>query len=113
MKTEKLYKTAVVDAANLEEGETPFCLDYFVVESDVQLSASGFDALFYGVSVVKRTMDGQHMEHACQTDMFVSESDCKAFLDLLARNTVTPATLEDVVKDWRGSLVQYSLSLGA
>ncbi len=114
MKLETLYRTITVDGVDVTGEDAPFCLDYYIVESDLHLLEGVIGALFYGVRVEKRAVDSQTVwETAQQEDLFVSEADVKAFVDLLARNTVTPTTLEDIVEDWRGSLQSMPLSLGA
>lgn len=112
MNQEIWSKTVVVDAS-LADGEAPFCLEYCMIESDIKLAEGAIGALFYGVRIIKRDMQGVALECAEQADLFVSESACRGFLDLLIYGMVTPVSLEDVTEDWRGSLEPIPLSMGA
>ncbi len=114
MKLETLYRTITIDVTDITGESTPFCLDYYIVESDLHLSEGAIGALFYGVRIEKRAVGGQSvLDAAQQDDLFVSETDVKAFIDFLVHNTVTPLTFEDIIEDWRGSIRNMPLSLGA
>lgn len=112
MNQEIWSKTVIVDASLIGE-EAPFYLEYAMIESDVALTAGAIGALFYGVRIVKRDMQGQVLERAQQAELCVSEAACRGFLDLLIHGLVTPVSLEDVTEDWRGNLEQIPLSMGA
>lgn len=113
MSQEIWSKTVVVDTSMLDGEDASFCLEYCMTESDITLSEGAIGALFYGVQIVKRDMEGNELESARQADLFASEPACRGFLDLLVHGMVTPVTLEDVAEDLRGSLEGMPLQIGA
>lgn len=73
---------------------TDFELEYFLVEHDNSPEAN----LRYGVEIQK-SVDGKVQEVACEYDVFSTKNRGEQFIQVLAENTVTPATLHDVIED--------------
>ena len=81
-----------------EEGAdgSEYSFDYFVLVDQMEVSG-GFACESYGVKVAPA---GQAGGGAQVPNITTSVSRIDALMELLTRNFVTPATLNDVVADW-------------
>lgn len=86
---------------NQNQNHGDFYLDYYLLEELIS-GEDGIGLMTYGVEVVKRTSypDKSEVLEKCEIkDIFFSKDDVIAFMQMLSRNCVTPATLLDVVED--------------
>lgn len=62
------------------------------------IEVDGFHCESYGVMITDRATGREHRRR----HVTVSAMDAVSLLDLLERNQVSPATLDDVLEDWLG-----------
>ncbi|MBR5156684.1 MAG: hypothetical protein IKW59_02840 [Clostridia bacterium] len=103
MANRKLYKTVSVnsksDAANYD-----FDLEYYILEKEIKLD--GICVNTYGVEICKSLKDSDgvvHKEYRKVFDVFCTEKETKEILEKLARNTVTPISLLEVLENLIGT----------
>ena len=79
-----------------------FTLEYYILESDVNIPEEKMTTQVYGVEITKIfcNEDGKFKkETSTINDVCCSENKIKLIIDLLARNTVTPIALYDLIED--------------
>lgn len=86
-----------------------FYLDYYILEEEMQISES-ISIMTYGVEITKRS--GELVESKTVHAIMLDKHAIVNFVALLADNTVTPATLNDVVMDYveSGTWISSSIS---
>ncbi|MBR7164632.1 MAG: hypothetical protein IKD21_06670 [Clostridia bacterium] len=97
----KLVKT--VNVATDESGEETFFLDYYILEKEVQVE--GISISRFGLEIYKRAQrkDGTpYAEYRKVFDVFQTEAEANEVLHLLARNTVTPVSMKEILEDLLG-----------
>lgn len=98
----KLVKT--VNVATDETGEETFFLDYYILEKEVQVE--GLCISRFGLEIYKRARrtDGTpYAEYRKVFDVFQTEAEASEVLHLLARNTVTPISMKEILEDLLGN----------
>lgn len=99
----KLYRTVHVNSES-ETGIANFNLEYYLLEKEIALD--GFSVNTYGVEIVK-TSKGEdnsvRREYRKVFDIFCTQKEAENVLDKLARNTVTPVCLLDVLENMIGT----------
>lgn len=76
-----------------------FVLEYYLVETEVLIGSSNISSASFGALVLKTYNNGFSEEEAA-FDICLSEKEAIGFIHKIAENTVTPATLSDVVYDY-------------
>lgn len=71
-------------------------LDYYILEDQAALSDS-ISIVTYGVAI--RMRQGSRVEHIIIPSLFTYRGGAVKFIECLARNSVTPTTLMDIVED--------------
>ncbi len=97
----KLVKT--VNVAAEETDEKAFFLDYYILEKEVQVE--GICISRFGLEIYKRAQrkDGTpYAEYRKVFDLFQTEAEAEEMLLLMARNTVTPISMKDILEDLLG-----------
>lgn len=97
----KLVKTVLV--AREEFGEESFYLDYYILEKEVTVEEKRVSR--FGLEIYKRAkkQDGSaYAEYRKVFDVFQTEEEAQEVLYLLARNTVTPISMKDILEDLLG-----------
>ncbi len=95
----KLIKTT--DVAT-ETGDV-FSLDYYILKKEVHIE--GQHACRFGLEIYKRARrkDGTpYAEYRKIFDVFQTEEEATAVLTLMARNTVTPISMKEILEDMLG-----------
>lgn len=102
MSMRKLFKTVHVNSES-EIGNSEFDLEYYILEKEIKLD--GFCVCTYGVEISK-CMRGEdnvlHKEYRKVFDVFCTRKEAEEILEKLARNTVTPISLLDVLENLIG-----------
>jgi len=80
---------------------TSFQLEYYVTESRLSVEPDIGDTTVYGIEIVK-TSDSKICENIVFNNVFCSRESAEGFADLIARNTVTPVSLEYIIQDTLG-----------
>ncbi|MBE7034970.1 MAG: hypothetical protein E7402_02455 [Ruminococcaceae bacterium] len=91
-----------VNVQQTDNGER-FALDYYVLAKEVGIE--GQRALRYGVEIYKRGTRPDGTPYAAYRkifDVFSTEQEAREVLSLMARNTVTPITMQDILEDMLG-----------
>ncbi|MBQ4516622.1 MAG: hypothetical protein II978_07520 [Clostridia bacterium] len=103
MANRKLYKTVSVNSEdNLASYD--FDLEYYILEKEIQLD--GICVNTYGVEICKCRKDADevvHKEYRKVFDVFCTKKEAEEILEKLARNTVTPISLLDVLENLIGT----------
>lgn len=103
MNTRKLIRTVTVSAS--EENETKeFCLEYYVIARETFLEGGAWET--YGIEVLKRSkteFGSLRVEYRKVFDIFCTEAEATDAAHLLARNTVTPISVRDIVEQLIGT----------
>lgn len=97
----KLVKTVRVTTD--ETGEETFFLDYYILEKEVQVE--GLCISRFGLEIYKRAhrKDGTpYAEYRKIFDLFGTESEANEVLHLMARNSVTPISMKEILEDLLG-----------
>ncbi|MBQ2695988.1 MAG: hypothetical protein IJF61_01650 [Clostridia bacterium] len=97
----KLVKT--VQVATDDFGEETFFLDYYILEKEV--TVEGQCVSRFGLEIYKRAkkQDGSaYAEYRKVFDVFQTEAEAQEVLHLLARNTVTPISMKEILEDLLG-----------
>ncbi len=97
----KLIKT--IDVAT-EEAKQTFHLDYYLLEKEVHVE--GITVSRFGLEIYKRARrkDGTpYAEYRKIFDIFETEAEATEVLNLMARNTVTPISMKDILEDLLGN----------
>ena len=97
----KLVKT--VNVATDETGKETFFLDYYILEKEVQVE--GICIRRFGLEIYKRAHrpDGKpYAEYRKVFDLFGTEAEANEVLHLMARNTVTPISMKEILEDLLG-----------
>ncbi len=96
-----LIKTVNVDSV---EGEYEgFSLDYYLLEKEVCIESKCINR--FGVEIYKRARraDGTaYAEYRKIFDLFQTAEEAMEVLELMARNTVTPISMKDILEDLLG-----------
>lgn len=83
----------------LPEGE--FMLEYYLIKHSVLDVSPRLHLFTYGVEIVKRSCgDSEVIETKLISDVCCSVMKMNDMISLLARNTVTPMCLHDVIEDF-------------
>ena len=99
----KLYKTVNV-ASECDGEEMKFWLDYYVLEKEVEIE--GFSVNTYGIEICKRAKrenGSSYFEYRKIFDIFCTEEETTSVIDKLARNSVTPICMQEVLEDLIGT----------
>lgn len=99
----KLYKTVNV-ASECDGEERKFFLDYYILEKEVQIE--GFSVNTYGIEICKRAKrenNTSYFEYRKIFDIFCTEEETASVIDKLARNSVTPICMQEVLEDLIGT----------
>ena len=103
MNTRKLIRTVTVAAS--EENETrTFHLEYYVIARETSLEGGAFET--YGIEVLKREkteFGSLRVEYRKVFDVFCTEREAREAAQLLARNTVTPVSVRDILEQLIGT----------
>ena len=103
MAMRKLYKTVNV-ASECEGEERKFMLDYYILEKEVEIE--GFSVNTYGIEICKRGKKengASYFEYRKIFDIFCTEEETEDVIDKLARNSVTPICMQEVLEDLIGT----------
>ena len=103
MAKRKLYQKVQVSSEGVG-GKTNFDLEYYVLEKEVTIDGMCINT--YGVEISKlfKGDDGVvYKEYRKVFDIFCTEREAEAVLKKLARNTVTPISLLDVLENLIGT----------
>lgn len=96
-----LFKTVNVDGV---EGEYEgFSLDYYLLEKEVCIESKCINR--FGVEIYKRAKrpDGTaYAEYRKIFDVFHTAEEAMEVLEVMARNTVTPISMKDILEDLLG-----------
>ncbi len=88
-----------------EDNETKsFVLEYYTLERET--NCDGFSANTYGIEVLKRsnpTPKTLKVEYRKVFDIFCSEAEAIEAVKVLARNTVTPISVCDIIEQFIGT----------
>lgn len=79
-----------------------FYLDYYILESEINVPNASFSALIYGVEIEKKYEENEYekiIEQAVVNDIYTSKKGTERLIDKLADNLVMPSTLEFVLSD--------------
>ena len=100
-KMRHLFKTVNVEGI---PGECePFSLDYYLLEKEVCIESKCMNR--FGVEIYKRArrIDGTaYAEYRKIFDVFQTAEEAIQVLELMARNTVTPISMKDILEDLLG-----------
>ncbi|MBE7042408.1 MAG: hypothetical protein E7399_02820 [Ruminococcaceae bacterium] len=92
----KLCETVKVD---LPQGDC--CLEYYLIKNSVLNLPPRIHLFTYGVEIIKRSCDnGEVLETKMISDVCCSVIRMNNMISVLARNTVTPMSLHDVIEDF-------------
>ena len=76
-------------------------LEYYVIKHPILDISPRLNLFTYGVEVVKRSCDdGEVLETKMISDVCCSVMKMNDMISVLARNTVTPVGLHDVIEDF-------------
>ncbi len=92
-----LYKKELIEATAENSAMT---LKYFLLESEIEIDSATLRC--YGVEIKKTALEGtKELSEVKQIkNTFFDKSEALCFLDMLARNTVTPMSLSSVLEDY-------------
>lgn len=79
-----------------------FYLDYYILESEINVPNTSFSALIYGVEIEKKYEENgceKILEQAVVNDIYASKKGTQKLIDKLADNLVMPSTLEFILND--------------
>ncbi len=97
----QLFKTVTVTTG--EDETKNFFLDYYVLEKKIKIENQYVNR--FGIEVYKRARrdDGTpYVEYRKIFDVFGTEAEALEVLDLMARNTVTPISMLEILEDLLG-----------
>ena len=97
----QLFKTITVTAG--EEATKNFFLDYYILEKKMKIENQ--EVTRFGIEIYKRARrsDGTpYVEYRKIFDVFGTAAEAMEMLDLMARNTVTPISMLEVLEDLLG-----------
>jgi len=80
-----------------------FSLDYYVLQKEVIIESHAFER--FGIEICKRARrsDGTpYIEYRKIFDLFHSEAEAIEVLKQMARNSVTPISMKDILEDMLG-----------
>lgn len=103
MASRKLYRTVNVKSLS-EAGNREFDLEYYMLEKEIKLD--GICVHTYGVEICKVCVDDDkvaHKEYRKVYDVFCTQGEAIEVIEKLARNTVTPISLLDVLENLIGT----------
>ncbi len=103
MPKRKLYQKVHVDSTG-ENGNSQFDLEYYILEKEIMIDGMCINT--YGVEISKlfKAEDGVvYKEYRKIFDIFCTEREAEKVLEKLARNTVTPISLLDVLENLIGT----------
>ena len=103
MAMRKLYKTVNV-SSECDGEKIKFWLDYYILEKEVQIE--GYSVNTYGIEICKRSKrenNSSYFEYRKIFDIFCSEAETVSVIDKLARNSVTPICMQEVLEDLIGT----------
>ena len=87
-----------------EEETRSFVLEYCVLEKEVYIEGSSEKT--YGIEVLKKEQTDFgtiRIEYRKIFDIFCTEKEAVAVIDILANNTVTPTSLYDIIEQFIGT----------
>lgn len=96
-----LYRT--VKVTGVGETEKSFVLDYYVLAKEVEVEEQ--KAVRYGIEIYKkghRPCGTAYIEYRKIFDVFATEGEAMAVLDVMANNTVTPISMKEILEDLLG-----------
>ena len=99
----QLYTT--VNVAAKDEEKSGFSLDYYVLSKEVTVENQRVHR--FGIEIYKRGRrpnGNTYIEYRKIFDVFASEAEAIEMLDILARNTVTPISMKDILEDMLGNV---------
>ncbi len=103
MANRKLYKTVHVDRKS-DAANYDFDLEYYILEKEIKLDSICVNT--YGVEICKSKQDADGVtqkEYRKVFDVFCTQKETEEVLEKLARNTVTPINLLDVLENLIGT----------
>ena len=103
MASRRLYKTVNVES-ECEGSKRVFTLDYYILEKEVQIE--GFSVNTYGIEICKKSKrenNSSYFEYRKIFDIFCTEEETIDVIDKLARNSVTPICMQEVLEDLIGT----------
>ena len=101
MAKRKLFKTVHVNSDS-EVGNSEFDLKYYVLEKEIRLEK--LCIFTYGIEISKCSRDKQNSrEYRKVYDVFGTQKEAEEILEKLARNTVTPVSLLEVLENLIGT----------
>ena len=103
MANRKLYRTVNVKSLS-EAGNREFDLEYYMLEKEIKLDDICVHT--YGVEICKVCVDEDnvsHKEYRKVYDVFCTQGEAIEVIEKLARNTVTPISLLDVLENLIGT----------
>jgi len=103
MAIRKLYKTVNV-SSECDGEERKFWLDYYILEKEVEIEE--FSVNTYGIEICKRSKredNSSYFEYRKIFDIFCTEEETVDVINKLARNSVTPICMQEVLEDLIGT----------
>ncbi len=103
MSIRRMVKKVTVEACE-ENEQQKFVLEYYTLERET--NCEGFTANTYGIEVLKRsnpTPKTLKVEYRKIFDIFCTEAEAIEAICVLARNTVTPISVCDIIEQFIGT----------
>lgn len=103
MSNRSLVKKVNVKVDECEESQT-FELEYYVLQRDAYIEGETYTT--YGIEVLKKshpTSGSLRVEYRKIFDIFCSETEAREAALTLARNTVTPVSVRDIIEQFIGT----------
>ena len=103
MSTRKLIQTATVTVDECGERKQ-FVLEYYVLASETHIDGAAFAT--YGIEVLKRShteFGTLRVEYRKIFDIFCTEKEAIGAALVLAKNTVTPISVRDIIEQFIGT----------
>ena len=108
MTSKKLQASVIINEgdSNLPKDIKEICLEYYIVEGVVQEDCEGYNGKIYGIEILKKETDRKNttfMENILVKDISCSKSYVEEVANILARHTVTPITIKEILGDIIGT----------
>ena len=103
MAMRRLYKTVNV-SSECDGDKHLFVLDYYILEKEVEID--GYSVNTYGIEICKKSKrenNSSYFEYRKIFDIFCSEGETIDVIEKLARNSVTPICMQEVLEDLIGT----------
>lgn len=97
-----LEKRVTLDLSQEPKKPGSLELEYYLLESKIAESETEEFRNAYGVEIVKKYRE-QTVEKKHYKDIYFTKEKARSFIELLAKNTVTPITLPYIIDDMLGA----------